>query len=288
MLFVPGDSERKLAKARGTGADVLILDLEDAVAPSQKNMARATVARLLDDPAPRAWRFFVRPNPFDTGLTLADLAAVVRPGLDGLLIPKVDGARDVERIAHYLDALEAKSGMTPGIVKIAVVATETPGSMFALGSYAPAHPRLVGLTWGAEDLAAAIGATNNKEEDGSWTRPYQQARSMCLYAAANAGVAPLDTLFADYRDTPGLERDCRRARRDGFTGRIAIHPDQVETINRCFSPSDEELSSARRIVEAFAAQPDAGTLGIDGKMYDIPHLKAAQRTLATIDDARTP
>ena len=283
-MFVPGDSERKFAKARGAGADVLILDLEDSVAPSQKDIARATVARLLDDPTPRAWRFFVRPNPFDTGLTLADLAAVVRPGLDGLLIPKADGARDVERIGHYLDALEAKAGMTPGIVKIAVVATETPAAMFALGSYAPAHPRLVGLTWGAEDLAAAIGATDNKEADGSWTRPYQQARSLCLYAAANAGVAPIDTLFADYRDTGGLEEDCRRARRDGFTGRIAIHPDQLETINRCFSPSEAEVAKARRIVAAFAAQPDAGTLGIDGKMYDIPHLKAAQRTLAAIDD----
>ena len=287
LLFVPGDSERKFARGRDAGADVLILDLEDAVAPSQKDMARATVARLLDDLAPRAWRFFVRPNPFDTGLTLTDLAAVVRPGLDGLLIPKADGARDVERIGHYLDALEAKAGMAPGTVKIAVVATETPAAMFALGSYAPAHPRLVGLTWGAEDLAAAIGATDNKEEDGSWTRPYQQARSLCLYAAANAGVAPIDTLFADYRDSAGLEQDCRRARRDGFTGRIAIHPDQVETINRCFSPSDAELATARRIVEAFAAQPDAGTLGIDGKMVDIPHLRAARRTLAAIDDART-
>ena len=286
LLFVPGDSERKFAKAQGVGADVLILDLEDSVAPSQKDIARGAVASMLAQPTSRAWSFFVRVNPFDTGLTLADLAAVVRPGLDGLLIPKVDGARDVERIAHYLDALEAKAGMTPGTVKIAVVATETPAAMFGLGSYAPAHPRLVGLTWGAEDLAAAIGATSNKEEDGSWTRPYQQARSMCLYAAANARVAPLDTLFADFRDQAGLELDCRRARRDGFTGRIAIHPDQVETINRCFSPSQAEIDEARRIVDAFAAQPDAGTLGIDGKMYDIPHLKAAQRTLAAAGDAR--
>ena len=286
LLFVPGDSERKFAKAQGVGADVLILDLEDSVAPSQKDIARGAVASMLAQPTSRAWSFFVRVNPFDTGLTLADLAAVVRPGLDGLLIPQVDGARDVERIAHYLDALEAKAGMTPGTVKIAVVATETPAAMFGLGSYAPAHPRLVGLTWGAEDLAAAIGATSNKEEDGSWTRPYQQARSMCLYAAANARVAPLDTLFADFRDQAGLELDCRRARRDGFTGRIAIHPDQVETINRCFSPSQAEIDEARRIVDAFAAQPDAGTLGIDGKMYDIPHLKAAQRTLAAAGDAR--
>ena len=284
MLFVPGDSERKFAKARTIGADVLILDLEDSVAPSMKAAARAAVAAALEDTAPRDWSFFVRINPFDTGLTLGDLAAVVKPGLDGLLIPKANGASDIDRIGHYLDALEEKSGMDVGTVKIAVVATETPAAMFNLGSYAPAHPRLVGLTWGAEDLSAAIGATNNKDADGNWTEPYVQARNLCLYAASNAGVAPLDTLFADFRDAEGLERDCRRARRDGFTGRIAIHPDQVATINRCFSPSEEQIVEARKIVAAFAAQPDAGTLGIDGKMYDIPHLKAAQRTLAAIGD----
>lgn len=285
LLFVPGDSERKFAKAQGLGADALILDLEDAVAPSRKDAARALVAAALDDAGPRDWAFFVRPNPFDTGLTLTDLAAVVKPGLDGLLLPKVDGVADVVRAAHCLDALEARAGMAPGVVKIAVVATETPAAMFALAGYAPAHPRLVGLTWGAEDLAAAIGATSNKEEDGGWTEPYRQARSLCLYAAANAGVAPIDTLYADFRDPEGLERDCRRARRDGFTGRLAIHPDQVATINRCFSPSAEELAQARTIVAAFAAQPDAGTLGIDGKMYDIPHLKAARRTLSAAGDA---
>lgn len=279
LLFVPGDSDRKFARAKDIGADALILDLEDSVAPSMKQAARAAVAALLDDRSPRDWAFFVRVNPSDTGLTLGDLAAVVKPGLDGVLIPKADGAHDIARIGHYLDALEARAGMGVGTVRIAVVATETPAAMFALGSYAPAHPRLVGLTWGAEDLAAAIGATANKE-DGRWTDPYRQARTLCLYAASNAGVAPLDTIYADFRDTEGLERDCRRARRDGFTGRLAIHPDQVATINRCFSPSDEEIAEARRIVAAFAAQPDAGTLGIDGKMYDIPHLKAAERTLA--------
>ena len=285
LLFVPGDSARKFARARGAGADVLILDLEDSVAASEKARARAMVADLLDDQAPRDWRFFVRPNPFDTGLTLADLAAVVRPGLDGVLIPKADGAHDVARIGHYLDALEERAGMAAGAVKIAVVATETPAAMFALGSYAPPHPRLVGLTWGAEDLAAAIGATTNKQPDGAWSFPYQVARAQCLFAAAGAGVAPLDTLFADFRDPDGLERSCREARRDGFTGRIAIHPDQVDTINRCFSPSDEEMAEARAIVAAFAAQPTAGTLGIDGKMYDIPHLKAARRTLAAAGPA---
>lgn len=284
LLFVPGDSARKFAKAAGIGADALILDLEDSVAPSQKQTAREAVAALLDDRAPRAWAFFVRINPFDTGLTLGDLAAVVKPGLDGVLVPKANGAADIARIGHYLDALEERAGMATGTVKIAVVATETPAAMFALGSYTPAHPRLVGLTWGAEDLAAAIGATGNKEANGRWTDPYRQARSLCLYAAASAGVAPIDTLYADFRDAEGLETDCRRARRDGFTGRIAIHPDQIATINRCFSPSTDEIADARRIVEAFAAQPDAGTLGIDGKMYDIPHLKAAERTLVAAGD----
>lgn len=284
LLFVPGDSARKFAKATGVDADVLILDLEDSVAPSQKDAARSVVAGLLDDTSPRAWAFFVRVNSFDTGLTLADLAAVVKPGIDGVLVPKANGAHDIDRIGHYLDALEQKAGMPVGSVKIAVVATETPAAMFALGSYAPAHPRLVGLTWGAEDLGAAIGATGNKNADGAWTFPYQVARAQCLYAAAGAGVAPIDTLFADFRDAEGLERSCREARRDGFTGRIAIHPDQVATINRCFSPSDDELADARKIVAAFAASPDDGTLGIDGKMYDIPHLKAAQRTLAAIGD----
>lgn len=282
MLFVPGDSERKFAKGSSVGADALILDLEDAVAPSMKDAARAHVSSLLDDRSDRSWRFFVRVNPFDTGMTFDDMAAVVKPGLDGLLIPKTNSADDVVRIGAELDRLESLAGMEPGTVKIAVVATETARAMFNLGSYAPAHPRLVALTWGAEDLAAAIGATDNKEEDGSWTFPYQVARAQCLFAATAAEVAPLDTLYADFRDPEGLERDCRRARRDGFTGRVAIHPDQVAIINRAFSPTPEQIAEAQTIVDAFAAAPDAGTLGIGGKMYDIPHLKAARRTLAGV------
>jgi len=280
MLFVPGDSARKFAKAAGIAADALILDLEDSVASSMKAEARAMVSALLDDTSPRDWSFFVRVNPFDTGMTFDDMAAVVKPGLDGLLIPKADGAHDIVRIGEELDRLEAAAGMEIGTVKIAVVATETAIAMFNLASYTPAHPRLIGLTWGAEDLAAAIGATANKEDNGDWTFPYQVARSMCLFAASAAGVAPLDTLYTDFRDPEGLEKDCRRARRDGFTGRIAIHPDQIAIINRCFSPSEAEIAEAQMIVDAFAAQPDAGTLGIGGKMYDIPHLKAARKTLA--------
>jgi citrate lyase subunit beta/citryl-CoA lyase len=251
------------------------------VAPPQKATARAQVAALLDDRSTRASAFFVRVNALDTGLTLADMAAVVKPGLTGLVIPKANGADDIVRIGHYLDALEVRAGLETGTVKLIVISTETPAAMFNLGSYAPAHPRLVGLTWGAEDLAAAIGATDNKGADGDWTFPFKVARTQCLFAAAAAEVAPIDTLYSDFRDLEGLERSCREARRDGFTGRLAIHPDQIETINRCFSPSDDEIAHARKIVDAFAANPGVGTLGIDGKMYDIPHLKAAQKTLAS-------
>jgi citrate lyase subunit beta/citryl-CoA lyase len=209
------------------------------------------------------------------------------------VIPKANGAADIAEIAGKLDGLEAAAGMEVGSVRIAVVATETPLAMFNLHSYTPPHPRLVGLTWGAEDLGAAIGATDNKEPDGSWTFPYQVARAQCLFAAAAAGVAPIDTLYGNFRDAEGLEADCRKARRDGFLGRIAIHPDQVDTINRCFSPSEEEVAQARRIVDAFAANPELGTIGIDGKMFDIPHLKAAHKTLAAAGEpsdpsARTP
>ncbi|MBA4353118.1 MAG: CoA ester lyase [Novosphingobium sp.] len=285
LLFVPGDSERKFAKGRTSGADVLILDLEDAVAPSMKAAARGMVSDWLGEATAIDAALFVRVNPLDTGMTADDLAAVVRPGLAGILVPKANGAQDVATIAAMIDDLEAKAGIAPGTVRIMVVATETPQAMFALGSYTPPHPRLIGLTWGAEDLAAAIGATGNKEADGQWTEPYRIARSTCLFAAASAGVIPVDTLYADFRDTEGLETDCRRARRDGFLGRIAIHPDQVETINRCFTPSEGELAEARKIAAAFAANPDAGTLGIDGKMYDIPHLKAAHKTLAAAGES---
>jgi len=281
MLFVPGDSPRKFEKANLCGADALILDLEDSVAPSKKLEAREHVAGLLDHDSKRSWAFYVRINPFDTDLTIHDLAAIVRPGLNGIMIPKANSAADIVRIGHYLDALEASAGMPVGTVKICVVATETPTAMFNLGTYAPAHPRLVGLTWGAEDLAAAIGATDNRDETGAWTFPYQVARTQCLFAAAAAGVAPIDTLYADFRDAEGLAADCAFARRDGFTGRIAIHPDQVATINACFSPSEADLAHARRLIEAFEAEPGVGVIGLDGKMYDIPHLKAARRTLAS-------
>jgi citrate lyase subunit beta / citryl-CoA lyase len=282
LLFVPGDSERKFSRARECGADALIIDLEDSVAPPSKAAARALVASLIDDKAGRAWSCFVRVNALDTGLTADDLAAVVKPGLDALLIPKANGGADLELIGQRLDALENTAGMRHGSVKLACVATETPRAMFALASYAPPHPRLVALTWGAEDLAAALGATDNKEPDGAWTFPYQLARAQCLFAAAAAEVAAIDTVHTDFRDSGGLEQDCRRSRRDGFVGRLAIHPDQVAVINRAYAPSPAEIEHARRIVAAFEADPGAGALGIDGKMVDIPHLKAARKTLSSI------
>ncbi|HSV00548.1 MAG TPA: CoA ester lyase [Roseiarcus sp.] len=282
LLFVPGDSARKFARAREGGADALVLDLEDSVAPSEKAGARAHVAGLVENERKRNWLFFVRVNALDTGLALDDLAAVVKPGLDALLIPKANGAADLERLGHYLDPLEAKAGMSPGSVKLAVLATETPKAMFALASYAPAHPRLIALTWGAEDLSAALGATENREPDGSWTFPYELARAQCLFAASAAEVMGLDTVYTNFRDAEGFERDCRRSRRDGFVGRLAIHPDQVEAINRAYAPSEAEVAQARKIVAAFEANPGAGTLGVDGKMVDVPHLKAARRILASI------
>jgi citrate lyase subunit beta/citryl-CoA lyase len=172
--------------------------------------------------------------------------------------------------------------MAPGSVKLAIVATETPKAMFALGSYAPAHPRLIALTWGAEDLSAALGATDNKEPDGSWTSPYQLARAQCLFAASAAEVMGLDTVYTDFRDPEGLERDCRRSRRDGFVGRLAIHPDQVALINRAYAPTEAEIAHARKIVAAFEANPGAGALGLEGKMIDLPHFKAARKILASM------
>lgn len=283
LLFVPADSRKKFDKARDIGADGLILDLEDSVAPPNKAAARATLSGWIDEAnGARDWNFWVRVNPLDTGLTADDLKAVVRPGLDGIVLPKSNGGQDVATVSAMIDPLEAAAGMPAGHVRIIVVATETAAAMFNLGSYAPAHPRLAALTWGAEDLGAVVGATSNKEADGNWTQPYQLARSLCLFAAANAGVAALDTLYADFRDADGLEAACRTSRRDGFTGRLAIHPDQVAGIRRAFAPSDADVALARRVVAAFEDNPGLGTIGIDGKMYDIPHLKQARRTLASV------
>ncbi|WP_095011738.1 HpcH/HpaI aldolase/citrate lyase family protein [Tsuneonella mangrovi] len=283
FLFIPGDSEKKLAKVAGCGADAVILDLEDAVAPAAKPAARELVASFLRDfdreakGAPQLW---VRINPFDTELTEIDLAAIVPAAPHGIVQPKTNGADCVARLSSLLDHMELAHNVTPGSIKIVPVATETAIAPFRLGEYATAGlARLAGLTWGAEDLAAALGATGNRDEDGEWLFTFKLARSLTLMAAHAAGVPAIETLHANFRDEDGLRTSSRAARAEGFTGRLAIHPGQVATINECFTPSEEEVAFARRVVEAFEANPEAGTVGIDGKMFDIPHLKAARRLL---------
>ena len=284
MLFVPADSERKLAKSETSPADVLILDLEDSVAAARKAGARGTAAAFIGAQAATliaqtGARLFVRINPLDSGLAMDDLAAVVVPGLAGIMLPKTRSAADIMQLGYCLDALEARAGMAPGSVRVVPVATETAEAMLTMQSFAGPVPRLAGITWGAEDLSAVIGAVSNREQDGCYSALYILARSLCLCAATATGTAPIDTLHADFRDSAGLAAECRASRRRGFRGRIAIHPDQVPVINEAYSPSAAELTHARRIVDAFAAQPEAGTLSIDGMMIDKPHLTQALRTL---------
>lgn len=282
LLFVPGDSEKKLAKALGAGADALILDLEDSVAPTNKAAARGAVAALLRDrPAGRLPQLWVRINPLATPEGLADLAAVVGGAPAGIMIPKADGPDEVRRLGHYLDALEQRDGVAAGSVRILPVATETARAPFALGDYADAGlGRLLGLTWGAEDLSTALGAATNQDATGGWAFTYRLVRSLCLMAAKAAGVQAIDTLYVDFRDPDGLRAASIASRREGFTGRIAIHPDQVAVINDCLMPSAEDVAFAHRVVAAFAAAPGAGTVGLEGRMLDIPHLTQARQVLA--------
>ena len=231
--------------------------------------------------AKRTSEIWVRINPLDSGLALADLSAVVAAGPDGIMLPKANGPHDVLRLAYYLDALEAQSGVGPGSIRILPVATETPIAPFRLGDYADAKlERLLGLTWGAEDLSAAVGASGNVDSTGEWTHTYKLVRSLTLLAAHAAGVQAVDTLYVDFRDESGLRASSRASRAEGFTGRIAIHPAQVAAINESYLPSAAEIEHAQRVIAAFDAEPGAGTVGLDGRMIDIPHLKQAQRVLA--------
>lgn len=277
-LFAPGDSERKMEKAAAGAADVVIFDLEDAVAPAEKPKARTMIAAFLgQQPAGRS-RLWVRINPLQGPAALRDLAAVMpgRPG--GIMLPKARGREDVERLDHYLSALEAANGIEPGATKVIVLVTETAEGMFTTGSYGGA-PRVAALTWGAEDLADALGASDNRNADGSYGFTYELARSLCLLGAAAVGVAAVETIHGDFRDLEGLRRRAEQVRRAGFRGMLAIHPDQVAVINAAFSPSADEVAAAREIVELFAANPGAGTIGYKGAMLDRPHLARAQALL---------
>ncbi len=276
LLFAPGDSPRKLEKASASDADLVLCDLEDSVPIPSKAAARATVAQHLR--SPRRQQMWVRINPLDTPFALDDLAAIVPARPDGIMLPKAVRV-DADRLHHYLSALEAAAGHPLGAIRVMVVAGETAPSMFGFGDYA-ACPRLAALTWGAEDSAVALGASDNRDADGGYEFPFQLLRTLCLAGAAAAGVSAIETIHGDFRDPAGLERVAAKARRAGFRGMMAIHPDQVGVINRAFSPSAAELEHAGRIVAAFAAAPRAGTIGLDGQMLDVPHLKRAQAVLA--------
>jgi citrate lyase subunit beta/citryl-CoA lyase len=276
FLFVPADSERKLGKAAGCDADALILDLEDAVLPAARPAARELARDYLvgrDD----VW---VRINPLDSADARLDLEAVMPSAPTGIVLPKPRSAADAIALAERLDELENEHGIEPGRTRILPLSTERPEALLALGSYADATPRLAALSWGAEDLAAALGATANRAADGSWLPPYELARSLCLIAAAAAGVPAIDTVYTDFRDHEGLAAYAGRARRDGFGGMLAIHPAQIDIINQAFTPTAEEIERADRIVALFGENPGAGTLSMDGAMIDRPHLLQAERLLA--------
>jgi citrate lyase subunit beta/citryl-CoA lyase len=277
FLFVPADSERKLARGLDSGADALILDLEDSVAAANRPTARKLAREFLDAHDGSRVARYVRVNPLASGLALDDLAATVAGRPDGILLPKCL-PDDVRTLDHYLSAFEAAAGHKPGATRIIAIATETAEAVFALGHYAGSSPRLEAITWGAEDLSACIGG-NNRTLDGAYDGPYQLARSLCLLAAAAAGVAALDTIYTDFRDPDGLKAECLAAKRSGFAGKMAIHPAQLAAINETFSTSADERLWAERVVAAFAANPDAGTLALDGKMIDKPHLVLARRLL---------
>ena len=277
LLFAPGDSPRKLEKAGLSAADLVIVDLEDAVAESAKPDARKAVASHLKA-THRRQPHWVRINPLDTPHALPDLAAVVPARPDGIVLPKATRA-DAERLNNYLSALETAAGLPLGDIPVFVLATETAAGVFDVGNYAGC-PRLAALSWGAEDSATALGATSNRDDNGEYDFPYQLFRALCLTGAAAASVSAIETIHGDFRDSEGLEKMARRARRAGFRGMLAIHPDQVPVINAAFTPSPDEIAHAEKVLAAFDANPGAGTVGLDGAMLDMPHLKRAQALLA--------
>jgi citrate lyase subunit beta/citryl-CoA lyase len=281
LLFVPADGGAKLDKAFASGADAVIIDLEDSIAPERKDEARKLALAFLKDATAKVERprILVRINGLDTGMTDADLDAIVPGAPDAVLFPKAEGGASVIHLDAKLTAREAVAGLPEGAIKILAQAVESAAGLFLAGTFRDSSARLIGLTWGPEDLSAELGAEANREADGTLTEPYRLARAMCLYGAAAAKVPAIETVFVDFRNSEGLRRDTEMARRDGFTGRLAIHPAQVPVINAVFTPTSEQIEKAKAVVAAFAAKPGAGTVGIDGKMYDRPHLVRAQALL---------
>jgi citrate lyase subunit beta/citryl-CoA lyase len=280
LLFVPADSEKKLEKGLASEADALIVDLEDSVAPQNKAAARDIAAHYLADhrDGMRA-RLFVRVNDLSTGLTDDDLAALVPIRPDGVMLPKSNSGRDVQQLAVRLRVHEARSSLPDGGIKILPIVTETAAGVLAAATYEGASDRLAGLTWGAEDLSAALGARAARDEGGRYTEVFRLARSMTILAAAAAGVAAIDTVFADFRDMAAFEAECIEAERDGFTGKMAIHPAQVTVINAAFTPSADAIRHSQAVIAAFEAAGNPGVVGLDGKMIDRPHLRLAERLI---------
>jgi citrate lyase subunit beta/citryl-CoA lyase len=287
LLFVPGDDERKIAKGLASAADALILDLEDSVGASRKAAARELCAATLA--AGARMKLFVRMNALDTPAALLDLAAVVKARPYGIMLPKCRGGDDVRLVSHYLAALEARDGVPAGEIRILPIVTETGASMFGLGSYggndSPPLPRLCGMLWGGEDLAADLGAITNRDEDGRYAAPYRLARSLCLFAASAASVVAVDAVFTNFRDAAGLKAEAIAGLRSGFSAKAAIHPDQIAVINEAFTPSAADVEAAQRVIAAFDASPGAGVVSVEGKMLDRPHYRTAQRVLARAAEA---
>ena len=283
FLFVPADSAKKLDKAMTSGADALIVDLEDSVALDGKAQARQSAAAFLKEAMAAASRpyLLVRINGLQTGLADADLDAITPAKPDAIMLPKAEGGATVVHADAKLAVREAVAGLPDGAIKILPIATETAAALFLAGTFAGAGARLIGLTWGAEDLSAELGAQANRDAEGRFLDPYRLARSLCLAGAAAAQVPAIDTVYVDFRDEKGFSRECEEACRDGFVGKMAIHPAQVSIINAVFTPSAEALTRAQAIVDAFAQNPGAGVVGIGGVMYDRPHLVKAQRLLET-------
>ena len=280
LLFVPGDSKEKMDKAYRSGADALILDLEDSVSSAGKEAARRTSLAFLRERRDEATRplLFVRINALSTSLAEGDLDVVMTGAPDGIVLPKASGGADVALLDARIAVPEALHGIADGSTRIVAIATESAAAVFGLGTYAGSSPRLAGLAWGAEDLAADTGAQSTRT-NGDWTKPNQIVRSFTLFGAAAASVAAIDTVYTDFRDIEGLKVECAAAVDDGFSAKLAIHPDQVEIINLAFTPSHESVERAEQIVAAFADAGDAGVIALDGKMLDRPHLKAAERLI---------
>lgn len=281
LLFVPGDRPERFAKAAASGADALILDLEDAVVPERRPQARVEIVRWLSTAA-RPVPAWVRINPVATDDARADLAAVIEGRPDGIMLPKARNGDDIRRVDHWLEILEARFGYAAVSIGLLPLITESAGALLNAPSFASLPARVAGLTWGAEDLAADLGALGNRSADGEYEFTFRMARAFCLLAATAAGVPAIDTVDVDIKDAAAIERRARASRQEGFAGKLAIHPAQVAPIHAAFQPTQEEVHRAERVIAAFAAAPGLGAVSLDGVMIDKPHLRQAERILAAV------